>query len=104
MVLAKVVLERIIVDIVLLFATTVTSIANVAAFVLVSAVCVQLVVAVKSLSTKATFWVPLESTLVDGAWVIIAKLLVLPQLGECEELVFVSKDFFVSCAEVAAGC
>ena len=101
MVLAKVVLERVVVDIVLLLTTTVTSIADVAAFVLVTTMRVQLVVAIETFSTKATFRVSLEPTLVNGAWVVVTEFLVLSQLRKCEEIVFVSKDFFISCTKIA---
>jgi hypothetical protein len=75
----KVDLEGVIVDIVLLFpASTVSAIANVAAFVLVPTMRVKLVVSIESLATKATFRVSLESALIDCAGVVVAELLVLP--------------------------
>ena len=72
-------LERIIVDKILLLPTTsFTTIADVAAFVLVPTMSVQLVIPVKTLSTKAALGMSLEATLVDRAGVIVAKFLVLP--------------------------
>lgn len=77
-VFSKVVLKRVIIDIVLLLAAAVTSVANVAALVLVSTVRIQLIVAIESLSAKPAFRVSLEAALIDGARVIVAELLVLP--------------------------
>jgi len=79
MVFPKVHLERIIVDkILLLPATSFPTIADVAAFVLVPTMSVQLVIPVKTLSTKAALGMSLEAALVDRAGVIVAKFLVLP--------------------------
>jgi hypothetical protein len=44
--------------------------------------------------------VAFETTLIDGARVIIAELLVLAQFLLCEELMLVRKDFFVPCAQI----
>jgi hypothetical protein len=101
MVLAEVIFQRVIVDIVLLLATTLTSVADVAAFMLVPAVCVQFVVSIEAFSAESTLWVSLESTLIDRARVVVPELLMLAQFRECEKFVFVRKDFFVSRAKVA---
>ena len=82
MVFPKVHLERIVVDVVLLFpASSLPAVANVAALVLVSAMSVKLIVAVEALSAEATFRMSLEATLIYCSRVIVAKLLVLSQIG-----------------------
>ena len=73
-------LKRVIVDIVLLFASLLSPIANVAPFVLVAAMNIELIVPIKSSLTESTVWMPLESALVDGSWIIVAELLVFPKL------------------------
>jgi hypothetical protein len=47
--------------------------------------------------------VPLEAALVDRTYFVIAELLVLPQFRECEKLVFVREDFFISCAKITVS-
>jgi hypothetical protein len=81
---AEVILERIVVDVILLLSTTVPTIANVATLVLVSAVRVQFVVSIKAFPAEATLWVSLESALVNGTRVVVAELLVFAQLGDRE--------------------
>jgi hypothetical protein len=103
MVFFEVDFEGIVVDKVLLLASAITPIADMAAFVLVSTVCVQLVVSVEALSTEATFRVSLEAALVDRTRVVVTELLVLPQFGECKQLVFVRKDLLVSCTQVTVS-
>lgn len=78
MVFLEVHFQRIIVDVVLLFPATIASIANVTAFVLVSAMSVQLVVPIKALATKATFRMSPEAALIHGTWVVVAELLMFP--------------------------
>jgi hypothetical protein len=99
-VFAKVHFERVVVDVVLLLPAALPSVANVAALVLVSTVSVQLVVSVEALPTEATFRVSSKTTLVFCARVVVAKLLVLLQIGPCEELVLVGEDLLVPCTEV----
>jgi len=70
-------LERIVVDIVLLLSAPVATVADVTALVLISAVRVQLVVAVEAFSTETTFWVAFEAALVNGTGVVVAELLVI---------------------------
>lgn len=101
MILAEVVFQRVIVDIVLLLTTAVASVADVAAFMLVTTMCVQLVISIEALAAKTTLWVSLKSTLIDRARVVVPELLMLAQFWECEEFVFVREDFFVSRAKVA---
>lgn len=102
-VFAEVHLERVVVDVVLLLAAAALSpVADVTPLVLVSAVGVELVVSVEALSAETTLGMSLEPALVNGARVVVAKLLVLPQICRREELVLVREDLFVACAEVAA--
>jgi hypothetical protein len=90
-------LEGIVVDKVLLFsASPFSTIANVAALVLVSAMSVELIVTVETLSAEPTFWVSLEATLIYCSGVIVAELLMLSQIGLCEEFVLVGEDLLVS--------
>jgi len=63
---------------------------------------VQLIIAVEALSTEATLWVAFEAALVDGTGIVVAKLLVLAQLGLGEQLMLVRKDLFITRAEIAA--
>ena len=82
MVLLEMHLKGVVVDKILLFsAPPFSAIANVAALVLVSAMSVKLIVAIEALSTEATFRMSLEATLIYCSRVIVAKLLVLSQIG-----------------------
>jgi hypothetical protein len=67
--------ERVIVDKVLLLSAAITPVADVAAFVFVSAMCVQFVISIEALSAETAFWMSLEATLIDGAGVVVAELL-----------------------------
>lgn len=78
-----------------------TAIANVASFVLVSTMSVQLVIAIESLPTETTLGVALEAALVDGTRFVVTMLLVFSQLSHCEESVLVSEHLFVPCTKVA---
>lgn len=80
-VFSEVHLEGIVVDVVLLFSTaSFAPIADMAAFVLVPAMRVEFVVSVEALPAETAFGVPLEAALIDGAGVVVAELLVLPEL------------------------
>ena len=93
--------KSIIVDVVLLLpAPAIATVANVAAFVFVSTMCIKFIVSVEALPAESAFRVSLKSALVDRTRIIVAELLVLPELRKCEELVFVSKDFLVPRTEV----
>lgn len=82
MIFPEMYLQCIVIDVVLLLLpSSIAAIANVAAFVFVSAVCVELVVSVEALSAKPTFRMPLEAALIDCSWVVVPKFLVLPELG-----------------------
>lgn len=65
------------------------------AFVTVPAMYKQLVVAIESLSTESTFGMPFETSLIDRAWIVIAKLLVFPQVVLCKQVVLMGEDFLI---------
>lgn len=96
MVFPKMLFERVVVDVILLLSAAISAIANVATLVLVSAMCVQLIVSIEALATETTFWMSLKPALIDSARVIVAELLVLPELSKGEELVLMREDFLVS--------
>lgn len=100
MIFPEVLLKCIVVDVILLLSATISAVTDVAAFVLVTTVCVQLIVSIKALTTEATLRMPLESTLVDSTGVIVTEFLVLPELGEREELMLMSEDLLVSRTQV----
>ena len=97
-ILSEMYLKRVIVDIILLLPAFVTTIADMAAFVLVATVRIKLIVSVKTLPTEAALGVPLKTTLVYCAGVIVAKFLMFLELRVGKELMFVGEDFFVTCA------
>lgn len=94
-------LQLIVVAIVDRFASLTPAVANMTPFMLFPAVSVQLILAVESLPTEAAFRVAFEAALVNCAGVVVAKLLVLSKFWIREELMFVSEDLLVSCAELA---
>lgn len=73
----KMILKGLIINVVLLLTVGGTTITDMATFVFVSAVSVELVVAVEALATKSTLRVSFETTLIDRAGLIIAVLLML---------------------------
>ena len=99
-VFSKMSFQRIIVYIILLFPPVVPSIADMALFMLVSAVGVQFVGAVEPLSTETTLGVSFEATLVNSTRVIITEFLVFSKLLYCKQLMFVREDLLVPCAEI----
>lgn len=68
---------------------------------LVAAVSVEFIIAVKSLSTETTLRVAFETTLVYCPRVVIAKFLVLLQILRREQLVLMRKDLFVASTQIA---
>lgn len=90
------VLERGIIDVVLLLAMSGLSIADVASLMLVTAVCIQFVISVESLATETAFRVTSETALVNGTGDIISVFLVFPQLRHGKEFVLVGEDLLVS--------
>lgn len=99
-ILLKVVLKCIVVDIVLLLPMARPSIADMAALVPVTAVGVELIVPVESLTTKPTFRMASESTLINGSRNVISILLMLAQLCDGKDLVLMCKNFLVSCTQI----
>lgn len=43
----------------------------------------------------------LESTLVDGSWVVVPEFLMLPEFGKSKKFMFVSENLLVPRAEIA---
>lgn len=80
MILAEMLLECIVIDEISWIVTTISSVAHVAAFMSISAMCEQLVVSIKSAITETAFRMALEPALVYCTRIIIAILLVLPKL------------------------
>lgn len=72
-----------------------------ASLVLVSAMCIEFVVAVEALSTEAAFGMTFEPTLIHRSRVIVAKFLMLLQFWDREQLMLVGEDLFVPGTEVA---
>jgi hypothetical protein len=63
--------------------------------VLLPAMGIKLVIAVESLSTKATLWMTLETTLIYSSRVVISELLMLAELLLCEQFVLVREDLLI---------
>lgn len=97
----EVLLERIVVDIVLLLPASFSSVTDVAALMLVATMRVELIVSVEALSAESAFRVSLETTLINCAGVVVAKLLVFLEVCKGEELVLVSEHFLVSSTQIA---
>jgi hypothetical protein len=55
------------------------------------------------LSAEATLRVAFEAGLINSTRIVVAKLLMLSQLAESEQFVFVGKDFLVASTEIAHG-
>lgn len=92
----KMVLERGVIDVVLLLAMSGLSIADVASLMLVTAVCIQFVISVESLATETTFRVTSETALVNGTGDVVSVFFVFPQLRHGKEFVLVGEDLLVS--------
>ena len=99
----KVLFQLLVVEVVLRISATIPAIADVTSFVFLSTVRIQLIISIEPLSTESTLRVTPEAGLIYCAWVVVTVSLVLPQLAEREQLMFVGKDFFVSCAKIAHG-
>jgi hypothetical protein len=78
MIASKVLFQRVIVNVVLRLAASAPSITDMATLVLVSAVSIQLVVAVEPYVTESAFRVALEPTLVDGARSVVPESFMFP--------------------------
>lgn len=93
--------ERVVVDVVLLLPPAVSPIAKMTSFMFLPTMDVEFIIAIETLSTKATFRVPLESALIDSSRVVVAELFMFSQLGYCEQLMLVGKDLLVPGTQVA---
>lgn len=96
----EVLLERIIIDIVLM-AIPRLPVTDVTSLMLVSAVGIQFIVSVKALMTEFTFGMAFKPTLVDSTGSIISELFVLAKLRDSEQFVFVCKDLFIPSTQIA---
>ena len=100
MLFAKVDLERIIIDVVLLLPSLLPPVADVTTLVLVAAVHIELVIPVEPLLAEPTVWMALEPALVDRSGVIVTKLFMFPELLCGKEVMLVREYFFVLGAEL----
>jgi len=79
----------------------ISSVADMTPLMLIPTMCIELVIAVETLSTEATLGMTLESTLIDGARVIVTEFLVLAKFADSEELMLMGEDLLVPRTEVA---
>jgi hypothetical protein len=100
MVIPEVLLERVIIDVILLLPASVSSVTYVASFMLISTMRVELIITVEPPSTKPTLRMTPETTLVNCAWVIITELLVIAQFLGIEQLMLVGEHLLVPCAQI----
>ena len=98
MVSPKMLLQRVVVDVILLLAAPIPSIAYVAPFMFVPTMDVQFIIPIESLSTETAFRMSFEAALVHCAGMIISKLLMLAQLLWGEELMLMCEDLLISSA------
>jgi len=101
MVFAEVNLQSVVIDVVLWAESTISPVANMASFVLVTTMREQLVISIEPHSTEATFRMSLESALIDSSRVIVAKLFMLFELLLREQFMLVGEDFLVPRAKIA---
>ena len=101
MVFSEMLLKSIVVDIVLLVSTFALAITDMASFMSVSAVSVELVFSIESLPAESTFWMSFETALIDGAWIIVSVALMLSKFGLSKQLMLMGEDLFVSCTKFA---
>ena len=100
MIFLKMTLKGLIIHVVLLLAVVGSAITDMAAFMLLTAMGIQLVVTVKALSTETTLGMPFETALVDGTGLVITVFFVFSQLRVRKEGVFVGENLFVSCTKI----
>ena len=77
------------------------AIADMTSLVPVTAMRIQLVIAVKPLPTEPTLWMTFEAALIYGARVVVAELFVPAKISGCEQLMLVGEDLLVAGTEVA---
>lgn len=97
MVLTEMLFQRIVVYVVLLLLCWIPSIANVTLLVLFPAMHIQFVIAIESLAAESTFGMTLEPTLINSAWIVIPKFLMLSELLLGEQFMLMGKNLFISC-------
>lgn len=100
MVLAEVLLQRLVVDIVM-WVSAVLSIAKEAPLVLLSAMDVQLIITIEALSAETTQRMSLKTTLINRTRIIISFRHMFLQLLVGEESKLMSEDLLVPRAEIA---
>ena len=93
-------LKGIVVDVILLVSPWVSAITNVTFLMLVPTMCIELVVTVEPLPTKAAFRVTFEAALIHGSRIVISKLLMLAELLLGEKLMLMSEHFLVPGAKI----
>lgn len=67
---------------------------------IVPAVRIQLIIAVKSLFTESTLRMTLETALIHSSRIIVTISLMIAELCHCEELMLMCENFLVSCAQI----
>lgn len=77
-VFSEMLLERVVVNIILLLSPAVSPVTKVTSFMLVPTMGVELIVSVEALSAETAFRMTLEPALIYRSWVIIAELLMPP--------------------------
>lgn len=97
----EVLLQRVVVNKVSRVVSTGMPVAQVAALVSISTVSEQLILAIESLSAKATLRMTLKTTLVDSSWVVVTLPLVFPKLLLGEQLVLVRENLLIPGTQVA---
>jgi hypothetical protein len=98
-VLTEMMLQGIIIKVVLWLSSP--TIAQEASFVLCTAMHVEFVVTVESLTTESTERMPLESRLINRSRVIVSLLHMTIEVFIRKQLMFMRKDFFVPGAKIA---
>lgn len=68
---------------------------------LVTAMRVELVIAIKTHTTKSAFGMAFEPALINCSRIVVAEFLMFSQLGGCEKIVLMSEDLLVPSAKVA---
>ena len=100
MILPEMIFQGAIVYVVLLMPRGIPSIADEAFLVLISAMLIQLIISIKTDPAEATFRMTFEATLVHSSRVVITKLFVPSKFLMSEQLMLVSKNFLIPCAQV----
>lgn len=77
-------LKGVVVDVILLLTVGRASITDVTTFMFITAMGIQLIIAVESLPAEAALGVTLEATLIYRTRSVVARLFMLPQLGGCK--------------------